>query len=36
MLKKKGMPFYKDAMAEGNLVIKFEIEFPAPGSLKPE
>jgi DnaJ family protein A protein 2 len=30
------MPFYKDAMSEGDLNIKFEIEFPAPGQLKPE
>lgn len=27
-VKKKGMPFYKDSMSDGDLHIKFEIEFP--------
>ena len=35
-VKKKGMPCYKDAMSEGDLHIKFEVEFPLPGQLKNE
>lgn len=30
------MPCYKDAMSEGDLHIKFEIEFPLPGQIKAE
>ncbi|CAD8083078.1 unnamed protein product [Paramecium sonneborni] len=33
-VKKKGMPCYKDAMSEGDLHIRFEVEFPLPGQLK--
>jgi DnaJ family protein A protein 2 len=29
----KGMPFYKDPMAHGNLIIKFTVDFPKKGSL---
>lgn len=35
-IKGKGMPFWKDSMGHGNLYIKFEVEFPKKGSLKPE
>lgn len=34
VVKGKGMPFYKDAMAHGNLYIKFIVEFPKRGQLK--
>lgn len=27
------MPFYKDAMGHGNLIITFQVEFPKKGSL---
>jgi len=27
-INKKGMPFYKDAMSQGNLYIVFEVDFP--------
>jgi len=36
VIKGKGMPFYKDIMEHGNLVIKFEIEWPAPNSISSE
>lgn len=36
VIQGKGMPFYNDSMSAGNLIIKFDIEFPKPGSLKPE
>lgn len=28
VVKGKGMPFYKDSMSKGNLIILFQIEFP--------
>lgn len=31
---KKGMPFFKDAMSQGNLYIEFDVEFPRKGELK--
>ncbi len=31
---KKGMPFFKDAMAYGNLYIEFDVEFPKKNELK--
>jgi len=34
VIQGKGMPFYQDSMSYGNLIIKFEVEFPKPGSLK--
>jgi len=30
----KGMPFYNDIMSHGNLIIKFDVEFPKSGNLK--
>jgi DnaJ family protein A protein 2 len=35
-VKKKGLPFYKDPMGHGNLYIKFKIDFPKRGELKPD
>jgi len=35
-VKGKGMPFYKDAMGHGNLLITFLVEFPKPKSLNPQ
>ena len=35
-LKKKGMPFYKQSMDYGDLHIKFTIDFPKQGQLKPD
>lgn len=32
----KGMPFYKDTMSCGNLMIKFEVVFPESGALNKE
>lgn len=32
----KGMPFFKDAFSYGNLYIKFNVEFPKKGSVKPD
>ena len=32
----KGMPFYNDSITHGNLIIKFDIEFPKSGSIKKE
>jgi len=32
-LSNKGMPFFKDSMCYGNLIINFEVEFPKKGSL---
>lgn len=32
-IKKKGMPYYKDAMGQGNLYIEFNVEFPKKGEL---
>jgi len=32
-LKKKGMPYYKDAMGQGNLYIEFNVEFPKKGEM---
>jgi DnaJ family protein A protein 2 len=36
VIKGKGMPFWKDSMGHGHLYIKFEVEFPAKGTLKNE
>ena len=33
VIKGKGMPFYKDLMNFGDLIIQFEIEWPAPKSM---
>jgi len=33
-VKKKGLPFYKDAMSHGNLYISFKVDFPKRGELK--
>lgn len=33
-IPKKGMPFYKDAMSQGNLIVTFDIEFPKKGEVK--
>lgn len=27
------MPFHKDSMNHGNLIIEFDVKFPAPGHL---
>jgi DnaJ homolog subfamily A member 2 len=35
-LKKKGMPFYKNSMDYGDLHIRFTVEFPKPGQIKPD
>lgn len=35
-VKKRGMPFYKSSMDNGDLHIRFQVEFPRPGSLKPD
>jgi len=35
VIQGKGMPFYQDSMSFGHLMIKFEIDFPKPGSMKP-
>jgi DnaJ family protein A protein 2 len=32
-VKGKGMPFFKDSYAYGNLYIKFVVKFPESGSL---
>lgn len=32
-IKKKGMPYYKDAMGQGNLYIEFNVEFPKKGEM---
>lgn len=34
VIQGKGMPFYNDIMSFGNLIIKFEVEFPKSGALK--
>lgn len=34
VIQGKGMPFYQDSMSYGNLIIKFDVEFPKPGALK--
>lgn len=28
VIKRKGMPFYKDPMSKGNLIILFQVQFP--------
>ena len=33
-VKRKGMPFYKDAMSHGNMYVKFLVQFPKKGELK--
>lgn len=30
------MPFFKDAFEHGNLYVKFLVEFPKSGTLKPD
>lgn len=35
VIKRKGMPFFKDPMSKGNLVIVFEVVFPAKGEVDP-
>lgn len=35
-VKGKGMPFFKDSYACGNLYIKFKVKFPESGSLNKE
>lgn len=30
------MPFYKDSMSHGNLIIVFEVDFPKKGELTSE
>ena len=34
VVKRKGMPFYKDPISKGNLVVVFEVQFPAKGELE--
>jgi DnaJ family protein A protein 2 len=36
IIKNKGMPFYKDSMNSGNLIIEFNVEYPKQGELKDE
>jgi len=36
VIQNKGMPFYQDCMSSGNLIVKFDVEFPKSGSLKPD
>lgn len=36
VVKKKGLPFFKDTISTGNLYIKFEIEYPKAKDLTPE
>jgi len=36
VIKKKGLPFFKDTISTGNLYIKFEIEYPKSKDLTPE
>lgn len=31
VIKGLGMPFYKDAMSYGNLIVEFKVEFPKKG-----
>jgi DnaJ family protein A protein 2 len=33
VVKGKGMPFYKDPMSKGNLIVIFEIDFPKKGEI---
>lgn len=33
IIKGKGMPFYKDSMNHGNLIIEFDVKFPLPGQI---
>jgi len=35
-VEKEGMPHYKSPFEKGRLMIKFNVEFPAPGSLNPD
>lgn len=35
-VKNLGMPFYKDSMSYGNLLIEFLVEFPPQGSITPQ
>lgn len=32
-VKGKGLPFYRDAMSHGNLIIKFKVKFPRSSDL---
>lgn len=36
VVKGKGMPFYKDSMSKGNLIVIFEIDFPKKGEIDPK
>lgn len=36
VVKKRGLPFFKDTISTGNLYIKFEVEFPKPNQLTNE
>lgn len=35
-VKGLGMPFYKDSMSHGNLLIEFLVDFPPKGSITPQ
>lgn len=35
-VKGLGMPFYKDGMSHGNLLIEFLVDFPPAGSITPQ
>jgi DnaJ family protein A protein 2 len=36
MLRGHGMPFFQDEMSHGNLFVKFTVNFPKKGQLKPK
>lgn len=33
VIKRKGMPFYKDSMSKGNLIVVLQVEFPEKRSI---
>ena len=35
-IKGLGMPFYKDSMSHGNLLIEFLVDFPPKGAITPQ